>query len=221
MKRQLLLTSIIALALAGCMSSTQEQTTAPVTSTQPLTKTEESTTPSPPPTTMPPDVPETDTVEEDELPPPREPAEPSLRHVCGEEEKRLDVCAQVYEPVCGNDGETYSNACEACTSGNVESYLLGACPDAEELEEEVDLPTTTPIDVVDLDCNSACLDRDYLGGTCRISSFACQRRNEISLEERLRLCDDVRDDVCCCRTPDSVAVNTSYYFNVGGDLEAY
>ena len=56
---------------------------------------------------------------------------PDLDHVCTASEIDNEICTEQYEPVCGNDGVTYSNGCTACASGNVEGYDEGACGDAQ------------------------------------------------------------------------------------------
>ena len=38
-------------------------------------------------------------------------------------------CFAVYDPVCGCDGVTYGNSCEAIFSGGVTSYVAGECCD--------------------------------------------------------------------------------------------
>ena len=43
--------------------------------------------------------------------------------VCPDE--AIEFCISVYQPVCGADEKTYSNACEACKI--VERYTDGAC----------------------------------------------------------------------------------------------
>jgi len=52
--------------------------------------------------------------------------------VCGRADRtglckpRPDVCIQIYQPVCGCDGESWSNACEASQAG-VDVAYEGAC----------------------------------------------------------------------------------------------
>ena len=52
------------------------------------------------------------------------------RHVCTEEEKQAEACTMDYNPVCGYKGDelpqTYSNGCQACSSG-VDYWKEGGC----------------------------------------------------------------------------------------------
>lgn len=57
---------------------------------------------------------------------------------CTIQQKEAEVCSMDYTPVCGDDGETYSNACGACSTEGIDSYVEGECNakfcDAEETE---------------------------------------------------------------------------------------
>ena len=49
----------------------------------------------------------------------------SLLHICTQEEKDAQACTLEYSPVCGPNGQTYGNKCEACS--NVEYWIEGEC----------------------------------------------------------------------------------------------
>ena len=51
---------------------------------------------------------------------------PKETHTCTPEEKENVACTMDYNPVCGNDWQTYSNGCSAC-SAKVDSWSSGGC----------------------------------------------------------------------------------------------
>jgi putative hemolysin len=47
---------------------------------------------------------------------------------CTAEQKAAEICTLKYMPVCGDDGVTYGNKCQACASKNIDYYTPGECP---------------------------------------------------------------------------------------------
>jgi hypothetical protein len=52
----------------------------------------------------------------------------TLSTTCTEEQKQAEACTMQYDPVCGDDGVTYGNACGACASKKINSWTKGECP---------------------------------------------------------------------------------------------
>ena len=51
------------------------------------------------------------------------------RIYCEPEQREADVCITLYDPVCGDDGKTYSNSCGACKDEKVNYWVEGECPE--------------------------------------------------------------------------------------------
>lgn len=50
-----------------------------------------------------------------------------LIYYCTVEDKVAEVCIQVYQPVCGDDGNNYPNKCFACIESSVTYIVSGEC----------------------------------------------------------------------------------------------
>jgi hypothetical protein len=68
------------------------------------------------------------------------PGEDGERVYCTEEQRNVDACIEIYQPVCGWSKEeikclvypcasTYSNSCFACMDENVAYWTVGECPE--------------------------------------------------------------------------------------------
>ena len=46
---------------------------------------------------------------------------------CSPAEKAAEVCRYNFDPVCGEDGKTHGNSCEACSWGKNDKYTMVGC----------------------------------------------------------------------------------------------
>ena len=93
----------------------------------------------------------------------------------GECVPRPDACPEIWDPVCGCDGRTYSNSCEAAAAG-VSVAHRGPCEDPPE------------------DCASG--EDCSRGSYCRTPEGDCDSEGVCTL--RPELCVEIWDPVCGC-----------------------
>ena len=49
------------------------------------------------------------------------------RDYCTDESRIAEMCIELYDPVCGSNGKTYSNSCFACKDSSVIFFTPGEC----------------------------------------------------------------------------------------------
>ena len=63
-------------------------------------------------------------------------------------DNRPEVCTREYMPVCGDNNETYSNGCVACSNESVTAHKPGACSEEDSLAPQTppEAPTIPDVD---------------------------------------------------------------------------
>jgi len=108
------------------------------------------------------------------------------------------ACGEIYSPVCGCDGATYSNRCAAQGAG-VNLSHLGACREHPPKEEPTNLPAKCAIgEAAEPELQSACADDEF----CQLKIGECNTKAGVHFglcaASKEVMCPAIYSPVCGC-----------------------
>jgi putative hemolysin len=113
-------------------------------------------------------------------------------HNCTAEEKQAEICPMIYAPVCGDDGLTYPNSCQACSGGKIDAWKSGECPNMTYVSRD-----PQECKVIKFLCVQGKEPfTDEFGCGCRTAASSTETKNFCTPDERDQLCTQEHVPAC-------------------------